>query len=325
MAKTLLDSTSSAALRVVFAGTPDFAALPLRGLIEAGYTVSAVYTQPDRPSGRGRKLTPGPVKQVALEHGIEVRQPLSLRDEQAQADLAALAPDLLVVIAYGLILPQKVLDIPRLGCVNLHASLLPRWRGAAPIQRAIEAGDQKTGLCLMQMEAGLDTGPVLAQLELDIAPSVSGGELHDELMQAGAQALPNWLAQLATGQLQARIQDESKAVYAHKLSKAEARLDWSRSAQQLVQQIRAFDPWPGCFALLDSAPVKLAQAHVCDFSASAEHAQVPGQVLAVSEHGLTVACGQNALCVEQIQFPGARRMAVADAMRGHPLQGRRFD
>ena len=309
-------------MRIVFAGTPEFAARPLRALLDQGKAlgleVIAVYTQPDRPAGRGRKLSPSPVKQVALEHDLPVYQPENLKSAQAQTELAALKPDLMVVIAYGLILPQAVLDLAPRGCVNLHASLLPRWRGAAPIQRAIEAGDTRTGLCLMQMEAGLDTGPVLATEVMDIPEQMSGGELHDALMLRGAECLPGWLARL--DQLEPQAQDDAQACYAHKLSKAEARLDFTRPARELARKLRAFDPWPGCFALLEGQAVKIAGL----VEVVADSDAPPGTITEVGE-ALTIACAEGALCINQIQFPGARRMSVADAARGRDLAGCRFD
>ncbi|ORE85504.1 methionyl-tRNA formyltransferase [Oceanococcus atlanticus] len=306
-------------MRIVFAGTPEFAARPLQALLgHDDLDVVAVYTQPDRPAGRGRKLSPSPVKQVALAHDLPVYQPPSLKQAEAQAELAALKPDLMVVIAYGLILPQAVLDIPARGCVNLHASLLPRWRGAAPIQRAIEAGDTRTGLCLMQMEAGLDTGPVLACESLEIDAHMTGGLLHDALMARGAQCLPGWLATL--DQLQAQEQDDALATYAHKLSKDDGRLDFSRPATELALKLRAFDPWPGCFAALDGQAVKLAG--LVEVLAHSEAA--PGTIVEVSDT-MTIACAQGALRLNQIQFPGARRMSVAEAARGRDLSERCFD
>ena len=231
--------------RIVFAGTPDFAVAPLLALIDAGFAPVAVYSQPDRPAGRGRTLQASPVKQAALDAGIEVIQPESLRPEDAQETLLALAPDLVIVVAYGLILPQEVLDIPRHGCWNIHASLLPRWRGAAPIQRAIEAGDNESGVCIMRMEAGLDTGPVMHTVRLSIGPRETGGSLHDRLALAGADAIVHCVRALADGRPPAAIpQTEAGATYARKLEKGEARIDWSRPAVAIERQIRAFDPWP---------------------------------------------------------------------------------
>ena len=233
---------NSADLRIVFAGTPDFAAAHLQALLQAGLNIVAVYSQPDRPAGRGHKLTPSAVKQLAVQHELPVYQPQTLRAPEAQAELAALQPDLLVVVAYGLILPQAVLDIPRLGCINSHASLLPRWRGAAPIQRAIEAGDAETGVTVMQMEAGLDTGPMLLKTQTPILPEDTGGSLHDRLAELGPPAVLQAIAGLAAGTLQGEVQDDSLATYAHKLGKADARIDWSRPASELALMIRAFNP-----------------------------------------------------------------------------------
>ncbi|NLB13651.1 MAG: methionyl-tRNA formyltransferase, partial [Gammaproteobacteria bacterium] len=238
-------------LRLLFAGTPDFAVPSLRAALQGG-DVLAVLTQPDRPAGRGRQPQASPIKQVALEHDVPVLQPQTLRDADVQAQLAAFAPDLLIVVAYGLILPQAVLDIPRFGAWNVHASLLPRWRGAAPIQRAIEAGDTETGVCLMQMEKGLDTGPVLLRAATPIHPDDTGGSLHDRLAQLGAETLANGLAQLrqSDATLPSEVQDHAQATYAHKLDKAEAKLDWQQPAAWLARKVRAFSPWPVAEALL---------------------------------------------------------------------------
>ena len=245
----------SRSLRLVFAGTPEFAAVHLQALIDAGYPIAAVYTQPDRPAGRVQKLAMSPVKQLALSHGIPVQQPPTLRDPAAQATLAALEPDLLVVVAYGLILPQAVLDIPRLGCINSHASLLPRWRGAAPIQRALEAGDAESGVTVMRMEAGLDTGPMLSKVSTPLTADDTGGSLHDRLASLGAAAVVQALPGLADGSLAGEVQDDDLATYAHKLNKDEARLDWGRPAVELERRIRAFDPWPLCHTALAGAPL----------------------------------------------------------------------
>ena len=225
-------------LRIVFAGTPEFAAEHLKALLASPYDIVAVYTQPDRPAGRGQKLMPSPVKQLALEHNIPVLQPPTLRNAEAQAELAALKPDLLVVVAYGLILPQGVLDIPRLGCINSHASLLPRWRGAAPIQRAVEAGDSESGVTVMRMEAGLDTGPMLLKVTTPITAADTGGSLHDRLAELGPPAVIQAIAGLAAGTLEGEVQDDSLATYAHKLNKDEARIDWSRPAVELERLVR---------------------------------------------------------------------------------------
>ena len=231
-------------MRVVFAGTPDFSVPILQAVLDSGHSVLAVYCQPDRPAGRGRKLTPGPVKQLAVQHRIPVFQPASLNSAEARRELAELRPDLMVVVAYGLILPQAVLDLPARGCVNLHASLLPRWRGAAPIQRAILAGDRQSGVCLMQMEAGLDSGPVLAEVRTDITDDDTGGSLHDRLSRLAADLLARHLDDLAQGVLVPTLQDESLVTYASKLDKGEATLNWQQDAAQLERQVRAFNPWP---------------------------------------------------------------------------------
>jgi methionyl-tRNA formyltransferase len=294
------------ALRIVFAGTPEFAAEHLRALLDTPHQVIAVYSQPDRPAGRGQKLMPSPVKQLAVQHAIPVYQPQTLRDPAAQAELAALKPDLMVVVAYGLILPQVVLGTPRLGCINSHASLLPRWRGAAPIQRAIEAGDRESGVTVMQMEAGLDTGPMLLKVSTPINAEDSGGSLHDRLASLGPQAVIEAIAGLASGTLQGQVQDDSLATYAHKLNKEEARIDWSRPAIELERLIRAFNPWPICHSTLHAAPLKVLEAQL------GEGQGQPGQILSASKEGLSVACGIGALRLTRLQLPGGKALAFAD-------------
>lgn len=294
------------ALRLVFAGTPEFAAEHLKALLDTPNQIVAVYTQPDRPAGRGQKLMPSPVKQLALQHGLPVLQPPTLRDPAAQEELRALAPDLMVVVAYGLILPQVVLDIPRLGCINSHASLLPRWRGAAPIQRAVQAGDAESGVTVMQMEAGLDTGPMLLKVTTPISAGDTGGSLHDRLAQLGPQAVVQAIEGLAAGTLQGEVQDGALATYAHKLNKDEARIDWSRPADELERLVRAFNPWPICHSTLDGQPLKVLAAE------PAEGRGQPGQILDASKDGLTVACGEGALRLTRLQLPGGKPMAFAD-------------
>ncbi|MDU9396242.1 MULTISPECIES: methionyl-tRNA formyltransferase [Pseudomonadaceae] len=294
------------ALRLVFAGTPEFAAEHLKALLDTPHQIVAVYTQPDRPAGRGQKLMPSPVKQLALQHGLPVLQPPTLRDPAAQEELRALAPDLMVVVAYGLILPQAVLDIPRLGCINSHASLLPRWRGAAPIQRAVQAGDAESGVTVMQMEAGLDTGPMLLKATTPITAGDTGGSLHDRLAQLGPQAVVQAIAGLAAGTLQGEVQDDALATYAHKLNKDEARIDWSRPADELERLVRAFNPWPICHSTLDGQPLKVLAAE------PAEGRGQPGQILDASKDGLTVACGAGALRLTRLQLPGGKPLAFAD-------------
>ncbi|MBX9714066.1 MAG: methionyl-tRNA formyltransferase [Pseudomonadaceae bacterium] len=297
-------------LRIVFAGTPEFAAEHLKALLNSPYQVVAVYTQPDRPAGRGQKLMPSPVKQLALQHEIAVYQPQTLRDPAAQAELAALKPDLLVVVAYGLILPQVVLDIPRLGCINSHASLLPRWRGAAPIQRAIQAGDAESGVTVMQMEAGLDTGPMLLKVSTPISADDTGGSLHDRLAELGPPAVLQAIDGLATGCLRGEVQDDSLATYAHKLNKDEALLDWSRPAVELERLIRAFNPWPICHSSLNGAPLKVLAAQLVTEPGAGRGA--PGEILAASKGGLTVACADGALRLTRLQLPGGKALNFAD-------------
>ena len=301
-------------LRIIFAGTPEFAACHLQALLDAGCQVIAVYTQPDRPAGRGHKLMPSPVKQLALQHALPVRQPSTLRDASAQAELAALQPDLLLVVAYGLILPQAVLDIPRLGCINSHASLLPRWRGAAPIQRAIEAGDALSGVTLMQMEAGLDTGPMLCKVSTPISTRDTAASLHDRLAQLGAQAMVAALDPLARGELHAEVQDDRLATYAHKLNKDAARLDWQRPAIELERQVRAFNPWPVSHALLNGEMLKVLGARLAEGCGS------PGSILQADKEGLTVACGSGALCLTRLQLPGGKPLAFADLLNSRREQ-----
>ncbi|MBV2132443.1 methionyl-tRNA formyltransferase [Pseudomonas sp. MAP12] len=293
-------------LRIVFAGTPEFAARHLQALLDAGQTPVAVYTQPDRPAGRGQKLMASPVKQLAVAHDIPVLQPATLRDPAAQAELAALAPDLLVVVAYGLILPQVVLDIPRLGCINSHASLLPRWRGAAPIQRAVQAGDAESGVTVMRMEAGLDTGPMLLKVTTPISADDTGGSLHDRLAELGAAAVVAAIPQLAAGTLHGEVQEDALATYAHKLNKDEARLDWSRPAVELERLVRAFNPWPICHTTLGEAALKVYAAEL------GEEQGAPGTILDASRDGLTVACGTGALRLTRLQLPGGKPLAFSD-------------
>lgn len=296
-------------LRLVFAGTPEFSVPPLEVLLDGPDSVLAVYTQPDRPAGRGRLLQPSPVKQRAVAAGIEVRQPLNFKDPAERALLAALEPDLMIVVAYGLILPQKVLDIPRLGCWNLHASLLPRWRGAAPIQRAIEAGDAETGVDLMQMERGLDTGPVLLERRIPITADDTGGSLHDRLAGLGAEVLREGLARLRAGEaLQPREQPEIGVSYAHKLDKTEARLDFTLPAELLERRVRAFNPWPICDCELAGERLRVHAAVAIESPANA----APGSVLAASAAGIDIACGEGALRLTRIQREGGRAQPVAD-------------
>ena len=309
----------SNAFRVVFAGTPDFAVPPLEALIREGYDLCAVYTQPDRPAGRGRRLTPSPAKLTASRHGIPIRQPGSLRSEQEQAELRDLRPDVMVVAAYGLILPRAILEAPRLGCINIHASLLPRWRGAAPIQRAILAGDIETGITLMQMDPGLDTGPILAQARCPIEPRDTAQTLHDRLAVLGARVLVENLPVFARGDLSAQPQDDALATYARKLDKAEAALDWSQSAAFLERQVRAFNPWPVAFTSVGGKPLRIWEALAINDSASD-----PGSILRASREGIDVATGKGTLRLLKLQLPGGRPVAAGEFLSGHHLDDARL-
>ncbi|KAF1014996.1 MAG: Methionyl-tRNA formyltransferase [Stenotrophomonas maltophilia] len=295
-------------MRIVFAGTPEFAVSSLRAAARH-HEVVAVYTQLDRPSGRGRGLAASPVKLEAVSRGIPVYQPETLKGEAAQQQLRDLQPDLMVVVAYGLILPRAVLAIPAHGCWNVHASLLPRWRGAAPIQRAIQAGDASTGVCLMQMEAGLDTGPVLLHQELPIADTATGGQLHDSLAELGAQVLADGLGLLRAGiKPIARPQPEQGVTYAHKLDKAEAKLYWAQDAQALARTVRAFNPWPIAEATLAGERVRIHGA----VALALEHGQAPGTVLVAGRDGIDIACGRGALRLRVLQREGGKAITAAD-------------
>ena len=302
-------------LRIVFAGTPEFAVPALRACAARGEVV-AVYTQPDRPAGRGRQVQMSPVKQAALEIGLPVQQPLNFKSEEALDLLRSHAADLMVVVAYGLILPQAVLETPRLGCWNVHASLLPRWRGAAPIQRAIAAGDTVSGVCLMQMEKGLDTGPVLLQLKTPIGPKDTGGSLHDRLSQLGAEVLRDGLTLARAGMtLQAEAQPEAGVTYARKIDKAEAKLDWALSAKTLADQIRAFNPWPVAETELQGERVRVYQAQVV----TEDSGKPPGTLLAAGKAGIDIACGQGALRLLALQRDGGRVQSAAEYLNARPL------
>ncbi|WP_165857185.1 methionyl-tRNA formyltransferase [Marinobacter sp. JSM 1782161] len=299
-------------MRIVFAGTPDFAAIALKALLAHGHDVVAVYTQPDRPAGRGRKLSLSPVKQVALDADIPVCQPESLKPADAQAELAAFDADVMIVAAYGLILPQAVLDLPQRGCLNIHASLLPRWRGAAPIQRAIAAGDTETGITIMQMDAGLDTGDMLLKLTTPIHADDTGGSLHDRLADLGGQAILTALTELANGNLQPEPQNDADANYAHKLNKQEGHLDWQQPATDLDRLVRAFNPWPGTFTDAGEQRLRIHAATVLD----APSAAAPGTVLRRERDGAEVACGEGVLRLTRVQLPGSRAQSVSDLING---------
>jgi methionyl-tRNA formyltransferase len=288
-------------MRLVFAGTPEFARASLEALFAAGHTPVAVYTQPDRPAGRGKKLTASPVKTYALERDIPVYQPASLRDPEAIEELRALQPDLLVVAAYGLILPQEVLDIPTHGCVNVHASVLPRWRGAAPIQAAILAADDTTGISLMRMTAGLDCGPVFHIAEIAIGATETAGELHDRLAALGGQVLAEHLGDIVDGRLEAVEQDEALATYAPKINKQDAEIDWTLPAAEIARRTRAYNPFPGAFTHCRDTRIKVWRA------AATDGAGAPGEVLQFNGESILVACGEGALRLEELQLPGKRR------------------
>ena len=297
-------------LNIIFAGTPDFAARHLQALINSHHNVIAVYTQPDRPAGRGKKLTASPVKELALAHNIPVYQPGSLRKEPAQQELAALNADIMVVVAYGLILPKVVLDTPRLGCINVHGSILPRWRGAAPIQRALWAGDKETGVTIMQMDIGLDTGDMLLKTYLSIEDDDTSASLYEKLAQQGPDALLQALEGLANGTLAAEKQDEALANYAEKLSKEEARLDWTKSATQLWQEVRAFNPWPVSYFEHQGNTIKVWQTQVSTTSSNA----APGTIISASKKGIEVATGDGVLTLLSMQLPGKKPLSVADIL-----------
>ncbi|STQ77956.1 methionyl-tRNA formyltransferase [Grimontia hollisae] len=300
----------SDSLKIVFAGTPDFAARHLAALLSSHHKVVAVYTQPDRPAGRGKKLTASPVKQLAQEHGIPVYQPASLKAEEAQQELAAIDADIIVVVAYGLLLPKAVLDTPRLGCINVHGSILPRWRGAAPIQRAIWAGDTQTGVTIMQMDEGLDTGDMLKIATLDIDAKETSATLYERLAELGPQALVECLGDIASGNAVAEKQNDELANYAKKLSKEEAQIDWSMSAVAIERCIRAFNPWPmSHFSVADN------NIKVWDAEVEAENSdKAPGTILSADKKGIRVATGEGVLRLLSIQPPGKKAMSAADIL-----------
>jgi len=308
---------TSEPLRLIFAGTPEFAVPSLLACQLPGISVEAVYTQPDRPAGRGRQYLASPVKQAALNAGLRIEQPDGLRTPQARDRLHELSPDLMVVVAYGLILPKTVLEIPRFGCWNVHASLLPRWRGAAPIQRAIAAGDTETGVCLMQMEKGLDTGPVLARKITQISPGDTGGSLHDRLSYLSTELLKDNLQQILRGEgLISHPQSDMGVTYAHKLDKSEAQLDWTQPAVVLERQVRAFNPWPVAEAIIAGERLRLWTAEIVTVNANRE--TMPGEIVGISRVGIDISTGDGVLRITEVQRAGGRRLAAVDYLNACP-------
>jgi len=311
------------ALNILFAGTPEFAAASLNALLQAPHNICAVYTQPDRPAGRGRKLTPSPVKQLALQYELPVLQPETLKAPEVQQQLRSFNADLMVVVAYGLLLPPAVLQAPRLGCINVHASLLPRWRGAAPIQRAILAGDAQTGVTIMQMDEGLDTGDMLLSKTTPIHADDTAQTLHDRLADIGATALAESLQLLAEDSLVPEQQDNARATYAAKLQKAEAQIDWRQSAEQLQRLIRAFNPWPVAQTSMDGVTLRIWNAKLLPAAEAPKTVgKVPGTVLHESRAGIDVVTGKDVLRITQLQLPGGKPLAVSEFVNAHSLQGK---
>lgn len=319
-------------MKIIFAGTPDFSVTALEALVNSNHKICAVYTQPDRPAGRGRKLTPSPVKKYALEHGIEVLQPETLKDDGAQQKLHSFDADIMVVVAYGLILPQTVLDIPHRGCLNIHASILPRWRGAAPIQRAIQAGDKISGVTIMQMDAGLDTGDIIRIDECEITAEDTGGSLHDKLALIGGKSILEALEQVTQADFSTQPQDNSLACYASKMSKKEALIDWSQSSQPIVNTIRAFNPWPVAHTLLNGDTMRVWSGVVSQpTSSSASTPSTPtpstqaGEVISCDKNGLLVACGNDGgsdggvICITRIQLPGGKQTDISAFVNAHSI------
>ncbi|TPE55254.1 methionyl-tRNA formyltransferase [Maribrevibacterium harenarium] len=307
----------SAPLKIIFAGTPEFAAASLQALLdqrqEKRYEIVAVYTQPDRPAGRGQKLVPSPVKQLALDHGLTVKQPLNFKEEADRAELASFNADIMIVAAYGLILPKAVLETPRLGCINVHASLLPRWRGAAPIHRALLAGDVQTGITIMQMDVGLDTGDMILKHTCDIKPSDTSASLHDRLAPLGGAALIAALDQIQAGTHTAEAQDNNLANYAHKLTKEEGNIDWTQPAAQIERQIRGLCPWPSAYTQTGAGVMKI---HAASLVNDNDQSAPAGQVVLVSKEGVGIATGDGTLLITEVQFPGGKRIYVRDALNG---------
>jgi len=302
-------------LRTVFMGTPDFALQTLQGLIDAGCNMVGVYTQPDRPKGRGKQLAAPPVKELALQYDIPVYQPLKLRQPEAVAELEALAPDLIVVVAYGQILPKSALDIPAHGCINVHASLLPKYRGAAPINKAIIDGETETGITTMYMDVGLDTGDMLIKKSLSIGPEETAGELHDRLASLGRETMEETLQQLCAGTLQREVQDDEQSTYASMMKKEDGRIDWSRSSLEIHNHVRGLDPWPGAYTSLNGELLKLART-----SPDVTDGGQAGSVVSADSNGVRIACGSGTLLIKELQLAGRKRLAAGDFLRGCNLE-----
>jgi methionyl-tRNA formyltransferase len=316
----------SQSLRVIFAGTPAFAAAHLKQLIKSSHEVVAVYTQPDRPAGRGKRLTPSPVKQIALDHELPVLQPPTLRNEDSASSLAAFGADVMVVVAYGLLLPKAILETPRLGCINVHASLLPRWRGAAPIHRAIEAGDVTTGVTIMAMDEGLDTGPMLSKATIDISEEHTTESLTQALQILGGNALITTLDDLESSLKGATKQPDDGVTYAHKIRKEEAAINWDLSAAEISRKVRALSPAPGCFGIYKKERIKIWEARA--ESTPSDTGNLPGTLLALTKNGLEVACGEGDLVITRLQLPNKKPMSLPDIMNGHKdrlVVGDRFE
>ena len=316
----------SQSLRVIFAGTPAFAAAHLKQLIKSSHEVVAVYTQPDRPAGRGKRLTPSPVKQIALDHELPVLQPPTLRNEDSASSLAAFGADVMVVVAYGLLLPKAILETPRLGCINVHASLLPRWRGAAPIHRAIEAGDVTTGVTIMAMDEGLDTGPMLSKATIDISEEHTTESLAQALQILGGNALITTLDDLESSLKGATKQPDDGVTYAHKIRKEEAAINWDLSAAEISRKVRALSPAPGCFGIYKKERIKIWEARA--ESTPSDTGNLPGTLLALTKNGLEVACGEGDLVITRLQLPNKKPMSLPDIMNGHKdrlVVGDRFE
>ncbi|MGS2718372.1 methionyl-tRNA formyltransferase [Eionea flava] len=309
--------SSYPSLNIIFAGTPHFAAHHLQALLDSHHKVVAVYTQPDRPAGRGKKLTPSPVKSLALDHAIPVQQPPSLKGADAQTALSDYQADVMVVVAYGLLLPDVVLKTPRFGCLNVHGSLLPRWRGAAPIQRAIESGDAETGITIMQMDKGLDTGDMLHKSACVIEEGETSASLHDKLMDLGAPALLHVLAQLPLDKLEPEQQNNDLASYAEKITKQEAAINWDEPSDTILRKVCAFNPFPVAYSFLDGERIKIYQAKSITLAAAANTHHMHGEIIRVDEQGLIVQCGEGSLCIKTLQMPNKKAMPIADLLNGH--------